>query len=220
MLNFITLFIVTSLLFSCYPGGDTDIEDLDTATTVYKKTDFNSAPKSAIVVWKVVEIKGDDGNNLPYRGEIDKEILNTTLDNLVDLYGVDNVYIVSPSENPTPTPSNSQVEIITQNDPDPNADMAILTSILLRKNVEIGWTYPPYWWWGCYYCWYYPVPYYIDYEVGTVLVSMKDSDQVGDDTGPSWTGIIRGLLSSSNTFNADRAVSGIDQAFDQSPYLK
>ncbi len=220
ILKFVMLFSVTTLLFSCYPGNDTDLEDLDTVTTIFNTDDFSTSPKSAIVIWKVVEIKGEDGDNIPYHGEIDSEILNTTLDNLVDMYGVDNVYIASVTDTPSPVPSNSNVEIIKQHDPDPNADMAVLPSILLRKNVGVGWTYPPYWWWGCWYCWYYPVPYYYDYEVGTVMVSMKDPNRLGNEEGSSWTTFIRGLLSSNNSFNKDRTVKGVNQAFDQSPYLK
>ncbi len=220
MLKIAVLFSFTVLFYSCYPDADVDIDELDTTSTIYKKADFNTAPKSATMFWKVVEIEGEDGENIPYHGEIDEEILNTTLDNLVDLYGVDNVYILSPADPPSPTPSNPNVKIIRQNDPDPNTDMGVLTSIILRKNTGVGWAYPPYWWWGCYYCWYYPVPYYYDYEVGTVLVSMKEPGQLVDGEGPSWTGVVRGLLSDSGSYNKDRTVKGVDQAFDQSPYLK
>ena len=70
--KFVMLFITTSLLFSCYPDDNTDIDNLDTVTTVSKDADFNTAPTSAMILWKVAELEGEDGNNIPYHGEIDK----------------------------------------------------------------------------------------------------------------------------------------------------
>ena len=220
--KFVMLFITTSLLFSCYPDDNTDIDDLDTVTTVSKDADFNTAPTSAMILWKVAELEGEDGNNIPYHGEIDKEILNTTLDNLVDLYGVDNVYIFSETESPSPTPSNSQVSIyaLNGNNSEPDFDAGVITSVVLRENTTVGWVWPPYYWWGCYYCWYTPIPYVDQYEVGTVLISLMDHGQNINDLEPSWMAFIRGLPSSNESFNGDRTVSGIDQAFEQSPYLK
>jgi len=220
--KFVMLFITTSLLFSCYPDDNTDIDDLDTVTTVSKDADFNTAPTSAMILWKVAELKGEDGNNIPYHGEIDKEILNTTLDNLVDLYGVDNVYIFSETESPSPTPSNSQVSIyaLNGNNSEPDFDAGIIAAIVLREHTEVGWVWPGYPWWGCWYCWYTPIPVVVDYEVGTVIVSMMDHRQNGNDLEPSWMALIRGLPSSNGSFNGDRTVSGIDQAYEQSPYLK
>lgn len=219
MLKFVTLIIVTTVLFSCYPS-DTDIDDLDTATTVYKTADFNTAPKSAMMIWNVAQLRGEDGDDVPYNREIDEEILNTTLDNLVSLYGVTNVYILSDTETPIPVPSNSQVAIITRNAPEPDFDVGIINSIVLRKNTEVGWVWPPYYWWGCYYCWYAPVPYIVEYEVGTVIVSLMDHRDYDTNLDPSWMAIVRGIPSDSNSFNGDRTVSGINQAFKQSPYLK
>ncbi len=217
--KFVMLFITTSLLFSCYPDDNTDIDDLDTVTTVSKDADFNTAPTSAMILWKVAELEGEDGNNIPYHGEIDKEILNTTLDNLVDLYGVDNVYIFSETESPSPTPSNSQVSIyaLNGNNSEPDFDAGIIAAIVLREHTEVGWVWPGYPWWGCWYCWYTPIPVVVDYEVGTGLISMMDHRQNGLDLEPSWMAFVRGLISDSNSFNADRTVSGIDQAFKQSP---
>ena len=222
MFKVVMLSIITTLLISCYPDSDTDIEDLDTVSTVSIDADFNNAPKSAMILWKVAELEGDDGNNAPYHGEIDKEILNTTLDNLVNLYGVENVFIFSETEIPKPTPSNSQVEVFVLhgNNPEPNFDVGVATALILRKKTDVGWVWPGYPWWGCWYCWYTPVPVAIDYEVGTGLISMMDHRQNGLDLEPSWMAFVRGLISDSNSFNADRTVSGIDQAFKQSPYLK
>ena len=220
ILKVIMVFTLTTMIYSCYPGGNNDIEDLDTATTVYKPADFSPAPKSAMMVWNVAQLRSEDHDDIPYHGEIDDEILNTTLDNLVDLYGAENVYIFSITGTPTPEPNNSQVRIITPNDFLPDFDAGIIPSIVLRKKTEVGWVWPPYPWWGCYYCWYTPVPYIIDYEVGSVLVSLMDHRQNDADLEPSWLAVTRGIPSGSTSFDGDRTASGINQAFEQSPYLK
>jgi hypothetical protein len=50
--------------------------------------------------------------------------------------------------------------------------------------------------------------------VGTVVLSMH-INQSGSDL--SWSAMVRGLLSSSS--NGERTIKGINQAFEQSPYL-
>jgi len=217
-LNFVILFIITIILISCYPNDSIKLKDLDTTTTVYEPNDFNPAPESAVIYWNVAQIKGDGDDDLPYHGEIDSEILNTTLDNMVDLYGAENVYIYSNTANPSPTPSNSAVKIITPNDSQPSVDAGIIPSIILRRNTQVGIIYPPcipgWWYWYC----YPPVVNISTYDVGTVLLSMVDLRQNNNDES-SWIAIMRGLLSSDNSYNGDRTVSGIDKAFEQSPYL-
>ena len=215
----VTLLVVSVLLYSCYPNS-TSIEDLDTATTIYEPKDFEIAPTSAIIYWDIEQLVSEDGNDLPYDGEVDYEILNTTLDNLIALYGVGNIYIYSKTNTPTPTPSNSDVTIITHDDEIPEGVHAgILPSILLRKNTSVGVVYPPcypgYWGWYC----YPPVVSVSSYDVGTIILNLVDLRK-NEDTSHAWSAYVRGLPSSSSSFNGDRVTSGINQAFIQSPYLK
>lgn len=210
------LFIFAVGLNSCYPDNDISTADLDTTTTLYEADDFVTAPTSVIISWSVGQIKGDE-NDIPYYGAIDDEILNTTLDNLVKLYGVGNVYIYSETSTPDPAPSNSGVAIITPaTDPLPIVDTTIVPSIILRKNTSSSIIYPPCFpgYWG----WYCPPPIISvsTYSVGTVILNMV---KVGETT-VSWSGIMRGLLSSNETSNSNRTVYTINQAFNQSPYLK
>lgn len=210
------LFVLAVALNSCYPDNDISIADLDTTITLYEPSDFITAPTSVIISWSVGQIKGGDGDDLPYYGNIDDEILNTTLENLVTLYGVNNVYIYSETVTPVPAPSDLGVAVITPIDVLPPVDVSIVPSIILRNNTSASVTYPPCFpgYWG----WYCPPPIIdIDtYSVGTVILNMV---KVGE-TNVSWTGIMRGLLSSNETSNSNRAVNTINQAFSQSPYLK
>ncbi|MCF6224099.1 MAG: hypothetical protein L3J34_10275 [Flavobacteriaceae bacterium] len=218
VLKIAMIFVLATLFTSCYPGNDVSVEDLDTTSTFYKASDFTNAPKSAMLYWDVAQLKAGDGDDIDYKGEIDDEILNTTLDNLVDLYGVDNVWIFTNNEQPIPVPSNPNVKVIKRNDDVPDVDAAILPAIVLREKTSVGIIYPPclpgWWGWWC----YPPMVGVSSYGVGTVVLSMSTSFN-GTITEPSWTGVMRGLLSSSASSNSNRTISGIDQAFEQSPYL-
>jgi len=212
----LSVFVAT--LYSCYPGNDVYIEDLDTITTLYEEDDFVTAPSSAMIYWDVAQIKGEDGDDITYLGEIDDEILNTTLDNLVELYGVGNVYIYSNTAIPNPVPSNSNVTIITDPNAVPAVDATIIPSIVLRLNTETSIIYPPclpgWWYWWC----YPPVVIVDTYSVGTVILELIDVRD-GLQADSSWTVVVRGLLSSSETSNSNRTIYGVNKAFDQSPYL-
>jgi len=135
---------------------------------------------------------------------------------LVKLYGVENVWIFNQDDILFPTPNNSDVKIINRNDPIPQVDAALIPSIILRENTSVGIIYPPCLpgWWG-WYC-YPPVVGVSSYGVGTVVLAM-DTTIGGNSEEPSWTAFMRGLLSSSS--NSSRIISGINKAFEQSPYL-
>lgn len=225
------LFVAATALQACYPGDSIPIEDLDTTSTFYIEEDFKPAPTSAAIFWDVARIEGGD-NDLDYNGEVDSEILNTTLANLVNLYGEANVYIISETATPIPAPNNSNVVVVTTTDPTPPVEAAYAPSIKLTRET-IGIVYPGYpwygggwgcWYCGCYYCYYPPQVSYQSYDVGTILVELIDVRQLTPgqepDLSPSWVGIFRGLVSSKAATNSARVVGSINQAFDQSPYLK
>ena len=228
------------ILQACYPGGSIPIADLDTTSTVYNTDDLATAPTSAAIVWEVVQIKSDDGDDLDYDGGADDEILNTTLDELVNLYTQDNVVIISETANPPDydPATYPNVRIVVRNvDPVPNVESVYAPSVVLR-NKTVVYYYPGYpgWggWWGgwypgypggCYYCGY---PSYgsSTYQVGTVLLDMYDARKIPpggpipEDIDASWIGIMRGVVGSNPASNSTRVTSGIQQAFKQSPYLQ
>ena len=238
-LRFLWILLSIIILQACYPGGSIPIADLDTTSTVYNTDDLATAPTSAAIVWEVVQIKSDDGDDLDYDGDADDEILNTTLDELVKLYGAANVYIISETATPVPNPSNTNVAVVVPTvDPLPSAETVYAPSVVLR-NKTVVYYYPGYPWWGggwyggwypgypggCYYCGY---PSYgsSTYQVGTVLLDMYDARKIPaggpipDDYDVSWIGIMRGVVGSNPASNSTRVTNGIQQAFKQSPYLK
>jgi hypothetical protein len=236
--RFLWVFAAIIILQACYPGDSIPITDLDTTTTLYNSDDLATAPTSAAIVWEVVQIEDDTEDDLPYDGEQDEAILNTTLQELVKIYGVSNVVIISENAVPVPTPSNSNVIVVIPTvDPIPSVNTIYAPSVVLRKQT-IVYTYPGYPWWGgggwwggypgyggCYYCGY---PSYgsASYQTGTVVLEMYDLRKIvggviPEDYDMSWIAAMKGLLSNNQTPSAatSRVISGIEKAFEQSPYL-
>ena len=88
LFNIVLLLTFSVTVISCYTNDTIPIEDLDTVSTIYRSEDFNPAPNATYIVWEVVQIENDDEEDIPYNGEADAAILNTTLDNLVSIYSV------------------------------------------------------------------------------------------------------------------------------------
>lgn len=240
------LFVAAITLQACYPGDSIPIEDLDTTSTFYEPDDFVTPHASAAIMWDVVEVidEDDPNNNIPYNGEVDNETLNTTLENMVILYGESNVTIIGQNDGSGnlvgPPPSNSNVVVLlytegaTDNPPSPDVDALYTSSVNLRLQT-VAYYYPGYpwygggwgcWYCGCYYCGGYPPSVgYQQYEVGSVIielinVSEIEGGQVDPTNSPvSWIAINKGLISSQKSFNKQRTVDGINLAFKQSPYL-
>lgn len=88
------------------------------------------------------------------------------------------------------------------------------------------WDYPGYWgpgYWGNWGSWYYPYPVYYSYSTGSLLSEMinLEAAQGADKKLPVvWSAFLSGLLSNSSSFNVDRTIKAVDQAYVQSPYLK
>lgn len=209
---------------------------------MYNTDDLATAPTSAAIIWEVVHVELGDGEDLDYNGEVDDEILNTTLEELVFLYGEANVKIIwhDSTTAPSPTPSVANIEVFVpdSSDPEPSVETLYAPSVILR-NKSITIVYPGYpwwgggWWWGwypgypggCYYCGY-PTYGTVTYEVGTITLEMYDlrritaGGSIPSDFDMSWIGILRGLVGTNPSTNSTRVISGIQQAFSQSPYLK
>jgi hypothetical protein len=134
--------------------------------------------------------------------------------------------------------------------PEPDVMIAVSAIITTNYTVGWWYPYYPGWGWGWGWGWYkegsaergtdywyggwggyYPpgygwgyVPYYSSYTTGTLLMEMTNPEDyrvINNDTvNPIyWAGGLNGILGSTTT-NTARVESGIDQAFEQSPYLK
>jgi hypothetical protein len=133
---------------------------------------------------------------------------------------------------------------------DTNYSFVVNMTLLMVENTTYysypGWYYYGYWY-GYY--WYYPpyYPYYgytysYTYQMGTLLNEMVDGaslkeyfsfidgkteeelDNLPPDAFPQvyvrWQGLVQGVVSSTKNYNEERMKAGIDESFEQSPYLK
>jgi hypothetical protein len=228
-----TLWALTAILLlqACYPNsGSVPLTDLDTTSTFYNTDDLATPPTSAAIVWQVTRFAVGDGDDLEYNGQFDADILNTSLQELIILYGESNVVIISETATPVPAPINTDVTVIVPTiDPLPNVEALFAPGVLLRnRNVTTVHPGMPWWGggWGCWWC-FPPVVSTRTFEVGSILVEMFDMRKVPPG-GPipnnftaSWLAVLRGLIANNPGTNNARVVGGLQQAFSQSqsPYL-
>jgi len=124
---------------------------------------------------------------------------------------------------------------IAEPDDDNPADVYILVAVTSSDWVgyteyawDPYWGWYPYWpccyggGWGIYYPWYPTTGIVYTYSTGSILVDMIDpsrADANSEQLPSIWLGVLNGLVADSQQNNADRISQGIDQMFNQSPYL-
>lgn len=91
-------------------------------------------------------------------------------------------------------------------------------------NYPWWYDYPYYWspgYWGGYWGgFYYPYLVTYSYSTGSIIAEMLDLDNTTTKKLPIlWNAYISGLLNASGNINVNKAKAGIEQAFQQSPYL-
>ena len=189
--------VLVLILFSCYPEGAEYYEDLD---LVYTKNDnsYDFTGKSSYSMPdRIVIISGDivDGEN----PEFVKEPFATQILTLVE--------------------SNMGSLGWTRVSDPASADLVLMPA---------SWSNTTIYYWYDYWCWYYPwycgwgyyYPgggYTTSYTTGTFVMTLVASGGNFIEPTRVWTGAINGLFS--GAFNISRVTKGVDQAFEQSPYL-
>lgn len=132
---------------------------------------------------------------------------------------------------------------------DENYDFGVNMVVMAVESTDYyyGWWYSYYdyyyWYWGGWYP-YYGYPWYpvsITYQQGALLMELADGNSIrayrawADDKTQDeienadpdevpdinfvWQGLVSGVAGSEKSYNQQRAERGIDEAFDQSPYL-
>jgi hypothetical protein len=186
-----TLFVALALVMaSCYPGGIEYYDDTDIVFTSYEPDYDFMQQQSYTMPDSVVKITGDD------EPEFIDEPYNTMIINRI----------------------KSNMETLGWNlveDPD-DADLVLFPASWTNTSIYYWydywcWYYPWYCGWG----WYYP-GYAVSYTTGTLVMTLVENDDAIEPYRV-WTAAVNGLLSGGNDMN--RVNKGIDQAFEQSPYL-
>ncbi len=156
-------------------------------------------------------------------------------------YISDTVALISTSKTDTLLPSADALQLVNTIKSNMNArgytfvpkalkpDLGINT--LAVKDVNVGVVYPGWWWgypgywdpwyWGWYYPYYYPWTVAYSVTTGSVIAELIDLKNVSTDQKLQvvWTMSLNGALGSSGSSNLQRAIDGINQAYNQSPYL-
>lgn len=214
-------------LAACYPGDITNVAQTDVVATLYDQDyDYGTASTFAIpdTVVEVCDIDAsgdlaiscDEESRISYDHANDDAIVARVRQNMVAL-GYTEIPLA---------------EISGANRPD------VVMVAMVEVNSWTAYSYYPWWgYWGWWPGWGYYAPIYgpgwgayypgyvtvTDWNQGTLMVDMVDPNG-GDTTGkriPSiWTGAVNGVLSSSTSSDLQRALDGIDQAFEQSAYLE
>lgn len=183
------------LLASCYPQGPDYYQDLDVVLTDFDdQFDFTSKGTYAMPD-NIVKITGNlvEGET----PEFVKEPYNSQMLDLIE--------------------TNMTNLGWTRVDDAATADVVMFPAV---------WTNTTVYYWYNYWCWYYPYycgwgwgyPSVSSYTTGTLVMTMVvDGDEYVEPTRV-WSGAINGLLT--GAYNTTRVTNSINQAFNQSPYLK
>jgi hypothetical protein len=202
-------FLVAAVAMGCYPGGAEYVSDTDIVVTDYNES-FNFANKRTYFLPDTVQFTTND-DDLDLR-PADEEALLEEIHNQMESRGY--VYTAGDATSA------------------PDFFMAVEVSAISRSGgawVPGPWYpwYPPGWGWGSGWGWYYPPGYYVPYEyaTGTVIVFLSDPNNPVTEAGETniplvWTAVLNGLLGTSAGTTQSRIVNGVQQAFDQSPYLE
>jgi hypothetical protein len=219
------LIIVVAGVSSCYPIDDLTVEDLDITATIYDKTYYD----------------GPSGNVNKFEDLMTFTVVDTIM-HLVESGTEDNISHQYDDFVLEQVRLNMlKLGFTEELNPEVNPAEVVITVSAMSSEHEV-YTWYPYWGWywgyGGYpykgtatgdlisaYSYYYPwLPYstYYSYQSGSVLLEMVDAARVDPDVEEIpviWAGIVNGVLESSQSGTKNRLSTGIDQCFNQSPYL-
>ena len=122
------------------------------------------------------------------------------------------------------------------------ADLGLQVSFVKNVNYFTNYHDNPYWWWGypgynwwygywgnwtgAWNGWYYPYPVTYSYNTGTLIMEMVNLTDHPEDTSQKvklpviWHSYATGLLFENSKYNMQLTLDAVNQAFDQSPYIK
>ncbi len=200
------------MLSGCYPGGPEYTSDYDLVATDYSPDYWNAnSPATYFMPDSLGWI-------------IDRE----NIDNIDSLTRDYDEFILGEVERNLAALGYERIETLNRNNP---PDVFVFTQALAVKNTSVSYI-PWYPWYGGYWPgWggYWPgygwggTPVVYSYSTGTVLIEMGDALNIDEEqklVNIVWTAAIDGLLRSSTASNQQFVSQSIDQAFNQSLYLK
>jgi hypothetical protein len=189
------------LLGGCYPDGPDYTEELDVVLTSHNP-DYDFAAKLTYAMPdNIVKITGnlEEGKDPEYIPAGNAAVILGTIDKNMNELGWEKVDILA------------------------NPDVVLLPVSWETTTIYYYYDYWYGWWggyWGGWYGGYYPPVYASSYTTGTLLMTIVDKRELSGNGVPvnQWSGALNGILT--GKFNSARINPLIDQAFEQSPYLK
>lgn len=198
------LALPTTLLLGCYPSGPEYVEDIDVVYTTHDEAyDFSTKNTYAMPDQIVVDVEIEDGVTTPvFMKDVLADPILAAIEDKMSEYGW-----TRETENPE------------------NADI-ILTPAAIKSTTYFYSYWYDWWyggWYGGYWGWYYP-PYYTvsSYTTGSMIIVMSDPSTAEESpigqSQTTWISVSNGLFT--GAYDISRVTRAIDQAFEQSPYLK
>ncbi len=211
--------LALGLSAACYPGSIENIQEVDVVVTT-RDTTANFSQFLLYAMPDTVVQVDDTVDGVPILShDFDDLIVATVAQNLAARGYVR----VNVPDNPANLP------------PDSIPDFVLLLSMYGASHTQVswipgwGWGWPGWGWWPPYgpgWGWGYPGWWYsTSYETGTLFMDWIDPNNPAQPSDPptipiAWTGVLRGLLGGGAGSTATRLTDGINQAFDQSDYLR
>jgi hypothetical protein len=201
------LLLFAGVYGACTPGNEITASESDVVVTFFDTDfDFGSVKYYAMPDTIIILTADPDNPGDPLiSAEDEQQILSLVRDNFAD-----RGYERSDTND-------------TQNPP----QFAVVVSAQAVDNYSVYSYYPyyPWGWWG-YYWWYYPPSVGVSYAftLGTLFIQMGDFEFFDPDENESktayWMGAQNGVLNDASANLERRFTDGINQMFEQSPYLK
>ncbi len=219
-----TLFAGLLLLNSCYPEGPDEIDEYDIVETQYDKN-YNFSQNMYYLMPDSITIVGEsEGISNETEQEIDAAILSE-IEEQMELSGYTRL-----SQSDTADADKMEqavVLLVSRSTVDQYSyyyDYYYYGYRYWDWFYGIDFYYPGYYW-RYHYPWGYPVTY--SHTVGTVIINMVDpNDPYSIDNANGevdyqvrWMAVFNGLAEGTLPNYLERIEEGIEQAFDQSPYL-
>jgi hypothetical protein len=196
--------IVGAGLVDCSRDSFSSYKDFDAVVTAYN-TDYQDEfenNRTFAMPEEVFDLSDLADDPIDLNGKYNQLVLDRVADNMAEL-GYDRVPI-----------AGDPFEMVT------DADVIVYVGAVAQENWVYGSGYYCSYGW----CWYYPVNgVAVNFDNGTIILTMVDPDLAEEvDAGNAnipvvWSGGLRGLL---GYHSPSEVEGGIDQAFDQSQYLR
>jgi len=212
------------LLNSCYPGGPDEIDEYDIVETQYD-ADYDFSQNMYYMMPDTISIIGEsEGVYDEMEQEIDATILNK-IEEQMALAGYSRLSLSDTAD--ASKMEQAVVLLVSKSTVDQYSYYYDYYYYGYRDwNWYYGFDYYyPGYQWGYYYPWGYPVTY--SHAEGTVIIKMINPNEphaIDEENGEVdyqvlWMAVFNGLAEGTLPNYLDRIEGGIEQAFDQSPYL-